>query len=108
MSSIDEARRRAGRQLLRDGETETELQITKHIIFAADRPVDWLIFPRCHASVVGISVAKDFFPSNGQSAVWHVNDGICWKVPGPQKCTRNCRRSRSSNVDAGQDDQHVP
>lgn len=63
MSSIDEARRRAGRQPLRDGETETELQITKHIIFAADRPVDWLTFSRWCASVVGISNYKDFPPT---------------------------------------------
>ena len=34
MSSIDEARRRAGRQPLRDGETETELQMMETLSFS--------------------------------------------------------------------------
>lgn len=53
---------------------------------------------------------KIFLYSNGLSTVWHVNrdDGILLEVTGVVKCTRNCRWSGSLNVDAGQDDQHVP
>lgn len=76
-------------------------------VFRRGSSVDWLTFSRCRVPRSWVFPRqKDFFPCNGLSTVWHVNDGIRrWDLPDPRMHTQlskvwifecGCRAGRSA------------
>ena len=85
-------------------ETETETTYFKMFFAVEHRSIG----QHFHDAVPRSPVFPEGVFSNGQSTGWHVNDGICWKLPGSADAHAIVDGLDPLIVDAGHRDQHVP